>query len=152
MQVLQLTTLAERRSRGDLIEVYKASQGMSNLTGVLNFSRSGMNLVCKPGKSKVAKINRLRRNFLNDRVMLLWNKLPIDVKNSSSLNVFKSNLEIFKSKTKALGISGCGYFWDISEEVLSRIEGEHYLENKIRHNVFLKENPFVAKKKCINIY
>ncbi|KAL5258529.1 hypothetical protein ACHWQZ_G009124 [Mnemiopsis leidyi] len=32
LQILQLTTLAERRSRGDLIEVYKASQGLSQLT------------------------------------------------------------------------------------------------------------------------
>ncbi|KAL5249553.1 hypothetical protein ACHWQZ_G018427 [Mnemiopsis leidyi] len=29
LQILQLTTLAERRSRGDLIEVYKASQGLT---------------------------------------------------------------------------------------------------------------------------
>ncbi|KAL5261917.1 hypothetical protein ACHWQZ_G007581 [Mnemiopsis leidyi] len=48
LQILQLTTLAERRSRGDLIEVYKASQGLCQLAGVFNFSRSGLNLVCKP--------------------------------------------------------------------------------------------------------
>ena len=55
LQILQLTTLAERRSRGNLIEVKKAS----------NLSRSGLNLTCKPGKSKYAKINRIRRNFTN---------------------------------------------------------------------------------------
>ena len=55
LQILQLTTLAERHSRGDLIEVYKASKGLSQLTGVFNFSRSGLNLTCKPGKSKSAK-------------------------------------------------------------------------------------------------
>ncbi|KAL5256813.1 hypothetical protein ACHWQZ_G011915 [Mnemiopsis leidyi] len=32
LQVLQLTTLAERRSRGDLIEVWKASQGFYSYT------------------------------------------------------------------------------------------------------------------------
>ena len=83
-----LTTLAERRSRGDLIEVYKASQGLSQLSGVLNFSRSGLNILCKQGKCKDSKINRVRRNFLNDRVTLFWNKLPTEVKISSSLNVF----------------------------------------------------------------
>ncbi|KAL5250513.1 hypothetical protein ACHWQZ_G016298 [Mnemiopsis leidyi] len=31
LQILQLTTLAERRSRGDLIEVYKASQGSQSI-------------------------------------------------------------------------------------------------------------------------
>ena len=39
--------------------------------------------------------------------MLSWNKLPSDV-NSESLDIFKSNLELFKNKTRALGISGCG--------------------------------------------
>ena len=122
LRILQLTTLAERRSRGDLIEVYKANKGFSQLAGVLDFSRSGSNLICKPGKSKSAKITRIRRNFINERVMLSWNKLPSDVKNSESLDIFKSNLELFKSKTRALGISGCGNYWEISDEVLNRIE------------------------------
>ena len=88
LRILQLTTLAERRSRGDLIEVYKANKGFSQLAGVLNCNRSGSNLICKPGKSKSAKIARIRRNFINERVMLSWNKLPSDVKNSESLDIF----------------------------------------------------------------
>ncbi|KAL5266623.1 hypothetical protein ACHWQZ_G003856 [Mnemiopsis leidyi] len=51
LRILELTTLAERRSRGDLIEVYKASQGLSQLAGVFNFSRSGVNLVHSPYES-----------------------------------------------------------------------------------------------------
>ena len=98
LQILQLTTLAERRSRGDLIEVYKASQGLSQLAGVFNFSRSGQNLVCKPGNSKSSKVNRIKRNFISERVVSSWNKLPIEVKTASSLNVFKSNLEKLKVK------------------------------------------------------
>ena len=152
LRILQLTTLAERRSRGDLIEVYKANKGLSQLAGVLNFSRSGSNLICKPGKSKSAKITSIRRNFINERAMLSWNKLPSDVKNSESLDIFKSNLESFKNKTRALGISGCGNYWEIFDEVLNRIEAGSYLENKIRHNEFLKDNPFAAKKKFINLH
>ena len=49
--------------------------------------------------------------------MFSWNKLPIEVKISSSLNVFKSNLEIFKRKTIALGGCYSGNFWEISDEV-----------------------------------
>ena len=85
---------------------FKKHKGFSQLASVLNFSRSGSNLICKPGKSKSAKITRIRRNFINERVMLSWNKLPSDVTNSQSLNIFKSNLESFKNKTRALGISG----------------------------------------------
>ena len=152
LRILELTTLAERRSRGDLIEVYKFSKGLSQLSGVLNFSRSGLNILCKQGKCKDSKINRVRRNFLNDRVTLIWNKLPTEVKILSSLNVFKSNLELFKCKTKALRICGTGNFWEISDEVLNRIEGVNYLENKLKHNTYLKDNPIVAKKKFINIH
>ena len=72
LRILGLTTLAERRSRGDLIEVYKASQGLSQLSGVLNFSESGLNILCKQGKCKDSKINRVRRNFLNERVTFFF--------------------------------------------------------------------------------
>ena len=41
---------------------------------------------------------------------------------------------------------------NLSDEVLNRIEAGSYLENKIRHNEFLKDNPFVAKKKFINLH
>ena len=70
------------------------------------------------------------------------------MKTASSLNVFKTNLEIFKSKSTALGTSGGGHYWDIFDEVLNRIGGGSYLENKIKHNSFLKDNPFVAKKQA----
>ena len=97
-----------------------------------------MNLTCKPGKSKSAKINRIRRNFINERVMLSWNELPSDVKMASSLNMFRSNLELYNlNKRGALGISGCGNYREISDDVLNRIEGGSYLENKMRHNEFL---------------
>ena len=152
LQILQLTTLAERRSRGDLIEVWKASQGLSQLDRVLNFSRSGLNLICKPGKSRISKINRIKRNFINERVMSIWNKLPIEVKNAPTLNNFKTNLEMFKCKTKASGMYGSGNFWEISDEVLTRIESGNYLENKVKHNSFLQDNPHVARKKFINIF
>ena len=152
LRILQLTTLAERLSRGDLSEVYKANKGFSQLVGVLNFSISGSNLIYKPGKSKSAKITRIRRNFINERVMLSWNKLPSDVKNSDSLDIFKRNLEMFKSKTRALGISGYGNYWEISDEVLNRIEAGSYLENKMRHNEYLKDNPLAARKKSINLH
>ena len=63
LQILGLTSLAERRSRGDLIKVYKASQGLSQLSGVLKFSRSGLNVLCKQEKCNDSKINRVRRDF-----------------------------------------------------------------------------------------
>ena len=38
-----------------------------------------------------------------------------------------------------------------SSEVLSRIECGEYLQNKEKHNSYLKLNKFVAKKRFINL-
>ena len=43
-------------------------------------------------------------NFINERAMWLWNKLPIELKNASTLTSFKANLEMFRRKTKAFKI------------------------------------------------
>ena len=40
----------------------------------------------------------------------------------------------------------------LSNEVSDRIEGNSYIVNKKVHNEYLKLNPFVAKKKFINLY
>ena len=84
--------------------------------------------------------------------MLSWNKLLSDVKNSESLDLFKSTLELFKGKTRALGISGRGNYLEISDEVLNCSEAGNYLENKVRHNEYLEDNPLAAMKKFINLH
>ena len=149
--ILGLTTLVERRARGDLIEVFKAKCNFSNVKGVFKFGRSGVNLLSNLNKNDSTKLRSLKRNFINDRVRSFWNKLPIYVKNSSSINCFKSNLESFKNQIVSSGVSGQGHFWELSNEVLDRIENNNYMLNKEKHNVYLKSNPFVAKKKFINI-
>ena len=152
LEVLELSTLIERRSRGDLIEVFKAKQGLSQISGVFKFGRSGLNVVSKSCRSVNAKLDYLKRNFIDERVKQFWNKLPSEVKNSPDLNCFKSSLADYKIKCINLGKFEQGNFWDLTYEVLSRIEGPNYVENKEIHNIYLKENPFVAKSKFINIY
>ena len=44
------------------------------------------------------------------------------------------------------------HFWEVSSEVLARIEGSGYLENKEKHNDYLYLNPHVAQKRFINLY
>ena len=55
------------------------------------------------------------------------------------VNEFKINLEEFKVSNKV----NCNYdnFWDVSVNVLSKIEGPSYLENKAKRNNNLKINP-----------
>ena len=151
LDILNLTTLAERRNRGDLIEAYKAINGHSQIGNLFNVGRSGINLVSGVRVSKGnSRVQRLSRNFLNNRVINYWNKLPKDVKLSGSVDNFKVNLQDYKISNESKTISG--NFWDVSHEVLSRIEGQGYLENKAKHNEFLKINPFAARKKFINMY
>ena len=153
LEILKLTTLTERRCRGDLIEVFKAKNGFSDIKGVFNYGRSGSNLLSSVNSySMSAKFRKIKRNFISERVISYWNKLPSDVKNSDSVDGFKINLEKFKVNSIRKNVNSNGQFWEVSRDVLQRIEGPSYLENKLVHNEFLKLNPFVAKKKFINIY
>ena len=149
---LKLTTLAERRIRGDLIEAFKAVNGFSSLDNIFNISRSGLNLVSKSVSNGTKKVKSLRRNFLTERIIKIWKKLPFCVKSSSSVNDFKTNLEGFKrDNMEDIGSENEAYFWRVSNIVLSKIEGAGYLENKRKHNEYLRSNPFAAKKLFINM-
>ena len=151
LDILNLTTLAERRLRGDLIETFKAvSNEHSTLRSLFNIGQSGVNLVSNPRVSKGnCKVQRLSRSFLTHRVIYIWNMLPLKVKLSDSVNSFKRNLQVFKMEN--IDKACVGHFWEISDEVLSRIEGPSYVANKDKHNAYLKLNPYLAKKKFINL-
>ena len=62
--------------------------GLSLTNGVLNFRRSGINLVSKSRQSSETKVKNLKRHYISDRTKCNWNKLPNNVKNASSLNIF----------------------------------------------------------------
>ena len=152
LEILGLTTLIERHARGDLIEVFKAKHGLSLINGVFNFGRSGINLVSKSGKSSETKVKNLKWHYISDRTKCYRNKLPSDVKNASSLNIFRNALDNYKNDCLSSGFYRAGNCWDLSCEVLNRIEDNSYLDNKQLFNEYLKDNPFVAQKKFINIH
>ena len=74
------------------------------------------------------------------------------MKRSESVLIFKIKLEEFKKSKLADETATVGQFWDVSNEVLSRIEGSNYAANKAKHNEYLWFNPHVAKKRFINLY
>ena len=114
-------------------------------------SRSGMNLVSNSRVNKgSSKVRTLQKSFLPERVIPFWNKLPSEIKSSASVLTFKIKLDEFKKRN----VSGTnvGQFWEVGNEVLSRIEGINYIENKVKHNQYLWFNPYVAKKKFVNLY
>ena len=149
LDALQITTLAERRVRGDLIEAYKIVNGLVEYgKDIFNLSRSGDKIVSTKSNNIDRNIKTLSNNFLSERVISFWNKLPSFVRNSVSVIDFKINLEEFKKTNNLLDT---GNFWEVSNIVLAKIEGVNYIEKKKQQVQYSYKNPCVAKRKGINI-
>ena len=87
LETLKLTTLIKRRARGDLIEVLKAKKEFSSINVVFKFIRYGMNLISTfTNYDGSAKFMKLKRNFINERVVSFWNKRATDIKMAQSID------------------------------------------------------------------
>ena len=112
LRKLGLTTLLERRTRGDLIETFKILNKFNNYGNeFFNLSTRTNNLVARPGGRKV--------DFFGQRVIKFWNKLPESVKDKNSVNSFKNALDNFR-KNGIINKVG-GQFWELSNEIFNRI-------------------------------
>ena len=112
LRKLGLTTLLERRMRGDLIESFKILNSLNNYgNSFFNLSRRTNNLVARPGRRTV--------DFFGERVIKFWNKLPEYVKNKNSVNSFKNALDKFRKNGITNKITG--QFWSLSDEIFTRI-------------------------------
>ena len=85
---LNLTTLLERRVRGDLIEMFKIQEGFVGYGSDL-FGRSGRTVAAR---SKTHRFTTNETDFFAQRVLRYWNSLPPLVKVSESVTGFKSRL------------------------------------------------------------
>ena len=73
LEILNLTTLIERQTCGDLIEIFKAEIGYSNMNG------GGCNLLSSIKiYSGSAKLRKVKRNYINERVISYWNSQYVD--------------------------------------------------------------------------
>ena len=93
---LELTTLKERRQRGDAIEVFKCLRGFWNLDRETIFKldepsqpKTRHQQSFMPLRVPRARLD-LRRNFFSVRGAKLWNSLPSNVRDSNSVNIFKN--------------------------------------------------------------
>ena len=85
--------------------------------------------------------------------MKYWNILPNIVKKSISVNSFKANLENYKVQNLAnIYLNNTGHFWEVSDHVLNRIESPSYIAGRPAFREYLNDNPWIAKRKKINIY
>ena len=139
LEKLGLTTLLERRLRGDLIETFRIVSGIADYGSTFfRTSQSGRNLLSRPGDQ-----NSKKYGFLSRRVIHYWNKLPSHVKNSETVNQFKNRLDTFRKNNLDLP----GHFWEISNEIFTRINDT----NRDNYVNFMKNNPIVARLKNISI-
>ena len=118
LEKLNLTTLFERRMRGDLIEVFKALNGFSfTASNVIKQSNRTGNLLVNKRRKPFTRT--MENDFFGSRVATYWNKLPSIVKKSSSVNDFKNNLRKFREKHYKR--NPYGQYWELSEDIFQRI-------------------------------
>ena len=97
LTLLGLPSLEFRRFRGDLIEMYKITHNLYDpkTTSTL-FSYSENHQGLRQHDYKVYKMHTNKhqyKNFFTNRISNCWNKLPIYIVNSSSLNIFKNEID-----------------------------------------------------------
>ena len=107
LKKLGLTTLEERRIRGDMIQYFKCINGFNIVNwSKPNLSVNSLNLV-RPAGSIIRHKHRLNRqfirnfpqreNFFVNRIVPYWNELPTQVFSCKSIDEFKIKYDKFKS-------------------------------------------------------
>ena len=89
LTLLKLHSLEYRRFRGDLIEVFKITHNYYDYRTTSTLFIKCENDITRGHNYKLTKINTNSSkfsNFFTNRVINIWNNLPNDIVNASSVN------------------------------------------------------------------
>ena len=101
LQKLGLTSLKDRRERGDMIEVYKLLSRKEQINSNQFFTVATNYYGLRGHDKKIIKERcRLdtRKFFFSQRMVNRWNKLPAEVVNATSVNAFKNACDRYYAK------------------------------------------------------
>lgn len=99
LKCLGLTTLEERRRRGDLIETFKIMTGRERVDRSQFFKPSDTGHDCRGHSMKLAVTGcrtDARKHFFSHRVVQPWNGLTQHVVDAPSVNAFKNRLDRYQ--------------------------------------------------------
>ena len=149
LEKLGLTTLLERRMRGDLIEVFKiVNDHVHYGSDLFNYSRVTKNILATRvyrGPSKIA-------NVLSHRVIKFWNRLPRNVKCAKSVNSFKNMLDAHRERGYTLRSwegTKLNDIWELSWEIFDRLHVNP--QHRLNYTTYMIEHPRVARCRGLNI-
>jgi len=112
LSILGLTTLEERRSRGDLISLFKVHHGLLDVNWLA--STKYMSSISSHGPASAIRGHKkrllvqstqcpARRNFFSNRIASKWNNLPDKTISARSLNSLKARLDSTTASRPTLG-------------------------------------------------
>ena len=100
LKELKITSLEDRRTRFDMIQVYKILNKVDKVEENIWFTRANVNLgrvtrlAANPLNLKKKRVNTdVYKNFFSNRVIDLWNNLPDNVKSARNLYIFKKEYD-----------------------------------------------------------
>ena len=114
LRKLKLPTLAYRRLRGDMIQVYKIVHELIGIKKEILFTMTNVETGTRGNIFKLQKARftiKIRENAFSNRVVNTWNKLPDEVVNAKSVNKFKSGVDSALSKYIDKYTYGLGPKW-----------------------------------------
>ena len=115
LEKLNLTTLLERRMRGDLIETFKI------INWFTDYGHQWFYISEWTGKLVLKNNSHQKRNFFADRVIKYYNRLPNSVKtDNTSVNMFKNKLDNFRNLYYR-NITQNQY-WELSYNIFNRTQ------------------------------